>query len=347
MAPSRPLPRLVELTQHENGRLIRFSRSCDRAIATQYMLSLAEERASKPAPPLLPELLWQITRGDLAEATRALAKLEEDDEFEPVRSDTLIAAARTFTESFAVIVPIEKEGERRILKFAYDEVVSGKPRLPARLGLEPATFVIRLSDLGDAGSRHLEFLRAEGLEIFDAAMLGRTPDRTPLEQGPGTQARSDEAHLFIAGAPRSSTGVAGVRLRPQREGILASGPLFAAIVGIALTAAWFSLPDLADESNSVASVLLAVPAALGAFFGTRNPHPLAREMLTGARWMVIASGICAFAAAGALAVDSSVEALRWVVGLVALPSWLIVAGLAWLSIASRPKPRATSRSALQ
>lgn len=332
----------------EDGRSLPLLTSSENAaFATQYMLSLAEERTSRPAPTRLRELLWQIARGDLAEATRALAKLENDDEFEPVRSVTLIAAARTFTESFAVIVPIEKAGERRVLKFAYDEVVSGKPRLPARLGLEPATFVIRLSDLGNAGSRHLEFLRANGLEIFDAAMLGRTPDRTPLEQGPGTQSRSDEAHLFIAGAPRSSSGVAGVRLRPQREGILASGPLFAAVVAIALTAAWFSLPDLADESNSAASVLLAVPAALGAFFGTRNPHPLAREMLTGARWMVIASGICAFVAAGALAVDSSVEALRWLVGLVALPSWLIAAGLAWLSIASRPKPRATSRSALQ
>jgi ABC-type xylose transport system permease subunit len=90
-----------------------------------------------------------------------------------------------------------------------------------------------------------------------------------------------------------------------------------------------SRPQLAGETaGSAASILLAVPAALGAYLGSRQPHPLEAALLTGPRALVFLSGMLAFSGAAALALDSSVEPLRFIVGGLALASWLPVVGLA-------------------
>lgn len=309
-------------------------------LATRCMLGMAEEAASASAPQRLRQLCWQIARAEAPAAKRALAEIETDPGFAGFRNDRLLRIARTFVENFAVVIPVEGASRRRVIKLAYDETPGGGPRPAARLGIAPATFVIYLPDLGDAGSRHLEFLPADGLEIFDAAIVGRTPEKKPLRQRASAKPEQDEAHLFIAGAPPSSEGLAGVRLRARREGILIGGPLLAALAAGAVTAAWFALPGIAADSSGAASVILAVPAALGTFFGARNLHPLAAAMLFGSRALLVASGFASFLAASALAFDLSIDTLRWVVGAAALTGWLSVAALTALSLLlpARPKP---------
>lgn len=303
------------------------------AFATRYMLEVAERASEIPPPQSLRDLCWRIARGEAPEAQRAIEKIANHLEPLKLRNDLrdsqlFRSVTATFAKSFPVVVRLDdKPNRRRVIKFAYNEVVGGGPKPWAQLGLEPATLQISLPELGDAASRHIEFLRADGLEAFDARLFARTPDKKPLFRLVRTRG-GREAHVFLTGAPRGTHGVAGVRLRARRQGILLGGPLFATLAAIALTAAWFALPGIAEDSSGVASVLLAVPAALGAYLGARDPHPLVGAMLRGARGLLFFSGVLSFAAAGALALDCSADTLRFVLGISALLSWLAVAGLA-------------------
>jgi hypothetical protein len=190
-----------DLRDEEGRSLPLLTASQNAGFATQYMLSLARRTNSGTAPARLLELCWKIARADAKDGMVALSELKRDPTLAPLRSDALEIAARTFAGNFMVIVPIQDTKRRRIIKFAYDELVSGEPSGLARFGLVAATFMIYLSDLGNAGSRHLEFLRADGLEIFDAAILGRTPAGESL--GPwASHARQDRrgASLHRRGA---------------------------------------------------------------------------------------------------------------------------------------------------
>jgi hypothetical protein len=334
-------PSIAPIAMLEKGTLTRFdlrdeagasipllTREQNAAFSLAHMLAIAEEAAEgDPLPDELVSWCWKIASGEPHEAELAIFEIATELEPVPLRKSARFRSfTTTFARSFPVIVSIEDAPRRRVVKLAYNEVVSARPTRMQRLGIDPILAKVRIPELGDASSRHIEFLRADGLDAFNAQLLGEAPDESLIAIEASVE--GGEPHLAVVNAPRGSYGVAALTVRASRTGILVGGPLLATLSAAALTAAWFALPQLAGETaGGAASILLAVPAALGAYLGARRPHPLEAALLSGARALVFLSGMLAFLGAGALALDSSAEPLRIMLGAVALLSWLPVAGL--------------------
>ncbi len=301
------------------------------AFAAEHMLQIAREETGQDPSPRLRQLCWQIARGAPDEAWKAVEEIAFQFKPEAVRlalrkSDRFRTAATTFASNFAVMVEVDDPHRRRIVKLAYDQRVIQQLTWRQRLGLDSVSIGIELPELGDAGSRHLEFVRSEGLEHWGDLLYALQPDGTVLRRSANRM--TGDAHLDISGMPRGTPGVARVFLRAVRSRILRTGPALASVSAAALTLAWFALPDLAGDSGTgAASILLALPAAFGAFLSARHSHPLESAMLGGARALVFFAGVLAFAGAAALALTSSVGILRWTLATVALLSWVTAAAL--------------------
>jgi lysophospholipase L1-like esterase len=316
----------------ETGQSLPLASSGQNAsYAAEHMLRLAEEETGEAPSPRLGELCWQVARGEPEEAWRAVEEIAFDLEPESARdalrgSERFRAAASTFASSFAVMVEVDRADRRRVVKFAYDQVVLPRLTRRQRLGLDPVSIGIELPEVGDAASRHLEFVRSEGLEYWSDGLFILSPDGNVLHRPTGRV--TGDAHLDVAGMPRGTPAFARVLLRAVRSRILRAGPPLAFLSAAALTCAWFALPGLADQSAAgAASILIALPAVFGAFLGSRQTHPLEGAMLAGARALVFLAGALSFAAAAALAFTSSVDVLRVALGITALLSWACFAGL--------------------
>jgi hypothetical protein len=301
------------------------------AFATAYMLELARGALREEPPQKLRRLCWTIARGGPAEATEAIAALRAElppGVSQALREDQRFrAATSTFAENFAILVEVDREQpeRRRVLKLAYDQVM-GPVRLRwwQKLGLAPVLMKFRIPELGDAASRHLEFVRVAGLDILSAQLVWQEPSSAP--QGIEGVRRGGDAHVRINRKKRGTRALAGVRVRASRSSLLVGGPWIAALSAGALTAAWFALPGLAgDSSGNAPEILLAIPAFFGVYLGTRQPHPLEAELLRGARFFVYSSGFLAFAAAVAIAVEPAPGPLRILLGVAALLAWFTVA----------------------
>ncbi|HEV2728147.1 MAG TPA: SGNH/GDSL hydrolase family protein, partial [Solirubrobacterales bacterium] len=256
------------------------------AFAASHMLRVAAEATGAPPSPLLRLLCWRIARGNPAQAGEAIheiaTRLEPIEDREALRkSQRFRGVTETFAANFAVLAEVDDPKRRRVIKLAYDHAVGGGSLTwRQRLGLDPVLTAIEIPELGDAASRHIEFARSEGLDILGVQLLAVQPDgETVVQEG---SAGGAEAHLAMVRRPLGTRGLAGVFLRAARSGILVGGPPLAMLSALALTIAWFALPELAGASASgAASLLLAVPAAFGAYLGSRASHPLEARMLLG------------------------------------------------------------------
>lgn len=311
------------------------TREQNAAFSTWHMLAIAREVTGKELPEELTTLCWTIAQAEPPAARDAVVELTSQLEPAALR-EALVANNRfrtaivSYAHNFPVIVAIEKPA-RRVMKYAYDDLVPGQPGLLKRLGLAAARVVVPVPDVGDAASRHFEFLEADGLDVFNAQLAGISPNGKFVASE--RKVEGDTAHLAVSNVDRGTRGVAGVSLRASRTGLLVGAPWLALLSAAALTAAWFALPQLAgEEAGSAASILLAAPAALSAFLGARRPHRLEAKLLQGARALVFISGTIGFLGAGALALVSSIDTLRVLLGTLAALSWLPVAGLilTWL-----------------
>jgi hypothetical protein len=315
----RPVPRLnaPETAEVVAGLLARL---VDRALggdgAAQLEPALREIATSPPAAAR--EALRRI--GGLLPPPLA-ARLEDDSVFGRV--------AATLADAVPVLAVVGGPPGRRVLKLAYDVPVL------ARSGWLTRSLRVELPLLGDAPSHHFEVRRPHGLEVLEARLAVYDADGKERASA-GQRGVAPDAHLHVANAPAGSRGVASVRLRARRAGILRSGPVFGAATAATLTAAWFALPQLATDAAGVAAVLLALPAALGAYLSSRPEHDLARRLLRLPRALAIASSVLAFVAAGAVALQPSVLALRWALGVPAALAWLVAAAL----VAAALLPRA-------
>jgi hypothetical protein len=329
----------------EAGRSLPLATSTENAeFAAEHMLQIAAEVTGEPPSARLRKLCWQVARGEPGQAWAAVEEIASGLEPETARtalkkSDRFRAATTTFASSFAVMVEIDDPERRRVVKFAYDQLVIQRLTWRQRLGIHPVSIGIELPELGDAKSRHLEFVRSAGLEYWSDRLYALRPADGSVIRRPAGSVTGD-AHQFIAGMHRGTPAFARVLLRAARSGILRAGPALAGLSAIALTCAWFALPGLAGDSpGGIASILLALPAAFGAFLGSRHSHPLESAMLTGARMLVFVAGALAFTGAAALALTSSVGVLRVVLGAVALLSWASFAALTVTALAPLPPAR--------
>lgn len=157
-----------------------------------------------------------------------------------------------FAKRYLLIGMIDDIGRRRIIKYAYDHVLTRGPRerdLEQRLGWTPVVVETSVPSAARTASYHAEVevpeqLRISGSFIYDE----KTRDLYAFE-GP-----SDHASLHAPNVPRSATPVLVFAIRPERSGFPVIACITAWITASLLTlGAW---PGHLEARNADAAIAL-------------------------------------------------------------------------------------------
>lgn len=217
---------------------------------------------------------------------------------------------RTLAYSSVVAVNVEAgEGERRVLKLAYDEDVVNlvRPRaagLRANVAHMVGYVFYRLGWRGypvnvfvpyaGANTFHVELHAPEGTEILEA--LIREHDWTRV------RGRRTRVHLYLGDASSARSLAADVQLRVRGVGFIGAAVAASLAITAAVTACWLGADELAKhQSLGGAPSLLLVFPGLAATYLTRTEHPLVARLLRFARFALFAAAIVAYVAAARLA----------------------------------------------
>ena len=188
--------------------------------------------------------------------------------------------------------------------------------------------MIALSALFDAESYHVEVVAPAELAIIHARLV--RDDGAVLDE----RANAARAHLYAPRETRGSGawGLVELRLSLRRALVwpvfltaAATSAILAA--GVAASAVW----DVEANEAGAAGLAVALPAFLAPFV-TPGGHGLVRRLFQGLRALVVASGLLAFAAAGALQLTLS-DASTARVWSVLLGASLALTAVALLSLA--------------
>ena len=286
-------------------------------------------------------LLWDVVVGDPQTAAERLGTIESDWPHVWAHAP-LRGLVKTLAPSFLVIAPLYDARRRRVLKFAYDapsrRETGRVERVLMSLGWAARRNAFPLPNVGRTGSYHFELAHEPDLEVA-ADIFAVDPESEERLPAVGTPQFAPAAHAYLPSPPPWSRGVARVWARVPRAGFLRGAPWIAVFTAVALTIAWFELPEIARDGKEVGPLILIVPTILAAYLGRPGEHPIASELLLGARVLLLAAGLASFAAAAVLALGYEEETLRSVIGAAAVAAWVAAAGLSlcWLGPA-QPRP---------
>ena len=295
------------------------------------------------------------------QAEQQFSRLAEDEDFLGLLDD--------FTRQFLLIVPLRtRQGERRIIKFAYDSALSRElergddegwlryhlRRARRRLrnlaevtGLANFTVGVETPALFDAESYHVEVVASDELIVASARLYRRMADDEPGPGDPGADAPPDQrwkvisrddrverAHLYTSDEPPRGVSearvVAAFSLRPR---VVWPALLFTGVASATFVAA-LTLHFAWDTSrlqDAPASLLVALPA-LFAPMAAPGVHALTRRMFKGLRALVLASALALLAAAATLVVqfsENTIERLWIALGSVPVVASILI-GSAYL-----------------
>lgn len=291
-------------------------------------------------------------QGATAAVLEQREKLAEDREF---RTITMNLAS-----GFLLLTPrCAEAGDRRIWEFTHDDILED-PRPIAReifahLGLMPAKLTVPTPAAAWAASFHCEVDAPPDMEIVRARLdravryvpqMGRvslltSPEGRRLRRATETMNRNLEArdgggisrahlHLPLPEQPVGADAAAVVEMRMKRNGFLRAAFLTCVLSASLFTAGYHRLPQLADNLEPAAALLLLIPGLLVAYLVRPGEHALASSLLLGARLMVLVAGLCSVVAVGLLVAKLDIGQLRdWWIGLRDLSTLTaVVVGLA-------------------
>lgn len=245
-----------------------------------------------------------------------------------------------------------KTGDRKLVKFAYDVARDLNVTLfdRAAFGLEPLQATVETPHIGSAGSYHLAVASPAPLDIIDAKLSLRrraTPlhnvnegdvvaectaaeSRTregPLELSDDmtdvrlyADAVGRQARFYIAGSREGCFGELKISIAVEKGGFLRSAAIAGSMIALLLLMYAVGFVALDDHPERLTPVLLLVPGLLAYLVVRPNDHALARDFLSGTRWLLLASGLLAIGGAGTLAVGGTrgwVHAVAWVIAVLA------------------------------
>lgn len=312
---------LPALTREQNGK-----------IASALLISLAEfvvkqAHAKDQLDGAIQSELIEIAVGARADARRARNNLRRprgsgsDTQRDLLwRNEELRLLATDFAENFVLITPLTAQtGDRRVLKFAYENTVLPMALSPIRTplrwaGLRAVPFGTRIASLGTAASYHVEVGVPEDLLIVSASLF------TVGQDEPLYRERSvARAHLYAQNMPRGTAGFVqlylSVRSQIVLQTLLASS-LTSAVLGVGLIAHNFGVHPSVDALTALVVVL---PGVFAAFLARPGEHSVVLRLVSGLRVGILLSALISFVAAGTLAASfsGSFRLLTWSVLLAA------------------------------
>jgi hypothetical protein len=236
-------------------------------------------------------------------------------------SAALKSLAEQLTNQFIVLTQLLDDKRtvlgRRLIKFDYEQPPRAyRPRLPPVrktwrtfkslgevLSWWPRNVTLDAVPVGSASSHHIEIEAPEDIDILGASITAHDPrrpgDRPYVDEWTSTERQ--RVHLQVSGAPRAAVGPLWIQVRASRRGFLRAGLITAVFVAVFLEVGQRQLPDLKNNVEAASALLLAIPGLVTAYLLRPGEHLLASRMLAGPRLFLLVSGLCTFAAAGALA----------------------------------------------
>jgi hypothetical protein len=309
---------LPVLSQEEN-RLVAYA-----------MLVLTARRALRltGAENLLPQRLVDLLRRfvspDAEESDRAFAEARKLAEagWEPAlwSNARMLALTGELARHFVLYARLRvRPGQRRVIKFAYDEEFRLANRPLAWLGTSSAPLTLSAWSIGAGYSYHAEiaapgelFIESARLVAVDleaespqpwTGLLDPSPSRAePLaldQDGPTVS-----AHLHSSGAPRQQLGAIQIRLC-LRHPFIASNLLIAAITTLILVGGVVLRAGLGVHTrpDPLTALLVVVPGLYAVYLAAPGEHKLFQRLVTGVRLRVLLSAALAFLAAASVTLD--------------------------------------------
>jgi hypothetical protein len=273
----------------------------DLVIAEETLNTWAQELAGSPVPPgpAHPDL-----RLDGDADVRALLR-------GCVRFRWL---AETLSKSAILLTQLPLSPTRRkIVKLSYaHNVFKASPGLYSLLGWRGYPFTVENPYVG-SNSYHFEFQAPEGLDVVESALIDmaaldddQQSEGTPLSLSYESEPRRGRrVHMYLPNATGTDEVIAYINVRVEREGFISGASLasFAVLASILVFAG--VAPWLVHSGSSGPSLLLAFPGILVAVANRTEAHPMIVRMLQAARRLLLLSGVLAFAAAIAFAMNKT------------------------------------------
>jgi hypothetical protein len=275
-------------------------------------------------------------RAHLEQLTAALRNVHGDQIAEAAKL-AFSALANDLTDNFLMVALVSgRPGQRRILKFDYEdearssrhpsvrwstegswgrlvERIKSWPSLIAvQVGLAPLPIVLGIRDVAYAMSYHIELPSPDGLYFlrasFDKHEEGKWEPLT--DSGP-----SERAHLYLYNQPRD------IRTRLTAEFCMQPGDwptlgLTSATLTFGILIAGLVLHQVFGRHADIggaAAVLAVLPGVLAAMYLRSGEHPILRWMVRGIRLMVITLMVLSFASAGLLVVRPALPSWVWLI----------------------------------
>ncbi len=282
------------------------------------------------APQDVPEELRLQLRG-IAGGTRQqrLACLAQREHWDArlERAQAFSLMVDRLAASFPVLVLLRAEpGDRRILRFCYDEIVNIHELEPdvealrqrwigpkaAELAVKVGAFVgwtataveFSTPSAVDTQSFHFEVKAPDGADITQASLaVGRRSSSRAYRHdwAPGGTPR---VHLHVSRAASGSSGAARVWLRASRRGWLATACFSAIVTAMVLLLGYLWLqsagPTIHPSPADAAAILVALPGVFATMLARPSEHAMAATLLLGVRALLILDALAAFAAAALL-----------------------------------------------
>jgi hypothetical protein len=269
--------------------------------------------------------------------------------------------AEVFDDNYigAVLLTIAG-GERRVVHFAYDEMIgeghSYRRRITRELfkGSLSRRVAVLASAAGDAASFHIEAEAPEGLRISSQVTLTETQDDAPRE---GIDPRVEKfgsyqrSHIHCNDIQASDRLAVMLRLGPRSSTIVRGAALTSALTGLAVLYARLRLGTIVSkEVGGAAAVLLVIPTILSVWVVRSNEHPATTALIWPLRIVATAPAVFGLTAAGVVVTGGytpwSKDTLWVLVGLLAVATWIL--GATWRGAIrrqgrrSRLRPRETN-----
>jgi hypothetical protein len=188
-----------------------------------------------------------------------------------------------------------------------------------REGLLPFGISIPAEGIGRTRSYHLEVPAPEGLTI-STAILQVVNSSGKVVGGAEDRVGVDLIHLHLADRPaqkrfksrRGQAGTTSIRLRPRSDDVIRQAyvvsTLTTGLIWAGLVAHW--ILHVAPRLDSVAAVVVAIPAIYAVYLAAPAEHRLVQEIVTGIRDRIWVSAGIAFIAGAILTVDGLPSGVR-------------------------------------
>lgn len=318
----RKLPPLFRLDLiDEEGRPLPLLTRVQNAIADEAVLmALASKILGGLPTDAIADHIREIAAGDSDEAKKAFLAIVQPETALQMEANERVArqalardAAFVYVASHLVPstllwVPIRCEPKRRrIIKMDYALLTPNRLNrwrtILAQFG-GPQVYWIETPHVGTAASYHLNVSTAPYLMILGTGV--ETHPSAPVDAPHDVQIERNVAHVYLRPAARLNTlTLTWVSLRVERQGFLTSAFFACASIAAMLGLFWHSSTSMLEPAHlePTVTILLVVPAVLGALLARPSYVLLRHRLVLGLRGLV--------AVVGALAVVAAVSAVAW------------------------------------